>query len=214
MKKLTIPTKAELDTWLKKRYRGNTGETYRIHDEILTYVFSSDHHTNKSFATVEIRVGLLNLFYSTRIINTRLIANGIHANANKIDAALANGDLKAVDLVRRADKKRDNYSFATKYCYFSNPDKYSIYDKYVAILLTEYVYQNKWYEHESVRHIYTGLRRKVSRTRIMKDMRTYPIFMKYIQIFMDRCDCHDRWLIDNFLWLKGKDFNNKGGNNV
>lgn len=205
MEKLTIPSKTELTTWAKRRYTGDIGQIYRMHDKILADIFSEEYRANKSVGTVTVKVALLNMFYSTRIINTALIANGIHANACKIDKALAKGDLTAVDMVRHVDKNRDNYSFATKYCYFSNPDKFSIYDKYVALLLTEYVYQNKWYEHESVCHLYPNPRHKVSRTRIMSDMKTYHIFMKYIDIFMDKCNCHDRWLIDNFLWLKGKD---------
>lgn len=198
---IKIPTDKTLQSYLKKRYSGKSGDAYRIQDEILTDLFEK-YKNNKSFGVCVSKSTILNAFYSTYIINIRGVAEKIYSKADELDKALKKGDYKAVEIIRHTGKQ-DIYSFATKYCFFSNPEKYSIYDKYVALLLTDYSLEYKLYENPAFKNLYKN--RRISKSAIQSDLRNYEIFMKYINAFMGLCGTNDRMLIDNFLWIKGKE---------
>jgi hypothetical protein len=65
------------------------------------------------------------------------------ATQEGLDAMLHRGDLEAINKIRRGHnirtrgKERDNYSFATKFCHFSNPKCYPLYDDNVRLALIE-----------------------------------------------------------------------------
>lgn len=198
---IKIPTAKTLQSYWKKRYAGESGDRYKIADDILTDLFKK-YQKNKSADVCFMKSMLLNSFYSTHIIDIRSVAENINLQSAELDKLLNKGNYKAVEIIRRTGK-HDIYSFATKYCFFSNPRKYSIYDKYVALLLTDYIMEYKLYEKPNVVGLYKN--RRISKTGIRNDLRNYEIFMNFINAFMKLCGTNDRMLIDNFLWIKGKE---------
>ena len=73
----------------------------------------------------------------------------------------------------------------------------------MALLLTDYIMEYKLYEKSNVAALYKN--RRISKTGIRNDLRNYEIFMNFINAFMKLCGTNDRMLIDNFLWIKGKE---------
>lgn len=88
-----------------------------------------------------LKFAILNDLYRTNIMDTVKIVDHIYrlATEENLDALLKSGNLEAVNKIRRGhgihvnktQKERNFYSFATKYCHFSNPKCYPIYDQYV-----------------------------------------------------------------------------------
>jgi hypothetical protein len=109
--------------------------------EAVQRIFSS-YPKNADKLAVALKVAVLNELYRTNILATYKMINHIHtiATGENLDKALALGDYNAVGKIRQGHGirgkcsvcDRDFYSFATKYCHFSNPVGYPIYDKYVA----------------------------------------------------------------------------------
>jgi hypothetical protein len=97
-------------------------------------------------AEVAIKFAVLDKLYSTVIFDKDKMINHIHNLATKesLDNMLRRGNLEAIEKIRRghriltkSNKERDNYSFATKYCHFSNPKCYPLYDQYVEWAISE-----------------------------------------------------------------------------
>jgi hypothetical protein len=103
------------------------------------------HPKNVNMTDVALKFAVLNELYSTHIMATyKMISHILKlATEENLDNLLKSGDPAAVEKIRKGhrilgtNKKRKNkkqydfYSFATKYCHFSNPNGYSIYDQYV-----------------------------------------------------------------------------------
>jgi len=89
------------------------------------------------------------------------------------------------------EKKKNFYSFATKYCHHHNNEMYPIYDRFVAAMLNEYSNNNVCgFNCEGI------------------DFKNYEQFRNVINNF---CDCFNlpnevRYRkIDKYLWQKGKE---------
>lgn len=115
-------------------------KTYGIQEIVLKDVVRKYPYHNE-YAEVDLKVKLLNLFYSTGIQAINTMVNhimDISKNSN-IDIRLRNGDTSLVSEIAKLQisngKKRINYSFATKYCALHQPDKFPIYDSIVANVL-------------------------------------------------------------------------------
>ncbi len=90
---------------------------------------------------VLLKFTILNDLYRTMIMDKSKIADHIYklATEENLDALLKSGNLDAVTKIRlghgncviKTQKERNFYSFATKYCHFSNPKCYPIFDQYV-----------------------------------------------------------------------------------
>ena len=113
-------------------------ESYSIQEDILQRLVKDyPDHTNK--AAVEVKVKLLNLFYSTYILATNRMTEHI-LGINNIDARLKKGDKSLVEEIAKltiGSKTYNLYSFATKYCAYHNPEAFPIYDNIVAKVLTK-----------------------------------------------------------------------------
>ena len=149
---------------------------------------------NDKFSHVLLKVVTLNTLYSTMI---RVYSNhptvydvARHIVDQKIDSDL---DLCLPELVRKIskiDKNKKtyyNYSFATKYCSFHQPESYPIYDSRV----NEYLWHLKS----------LGGLRKLKRNALW----IYPEFKKIVDEFRDRY-CLQEFTykqIDAFLYLNG-----------
>ena len=92
---------------------------------------------------------VINTLYGTQI---RAITNAAkHIVELNIDAGLQEGDPQLVDQIakltirtKEKEKKRRNYSFATKYCSFHEPSLYPIYDSFVDKVLKAYQRQDRF----------------------------------------------------------------------
>lgn len=91
---------------------------------------------NGSLAQVLLKVVVLNRLYSTQILAVMDVAKHIHHHAKEIDAGLSTGSPELVETIGlvtidATGKERYNYSFATKYCSWHNPEAYPIWDSRV-----------------------------------------------------------------------------------
>lgn len=136
-----------------------------------------------------------------------------------LDENIKNGDFQAVNEIRDIFKNnkenknsRNIYSFATKFCHFSNPDKFSIYDRYVAYLLKDYM--TKWkdkFTSAFIKYNETSKENKIkidkpTASALLTAMRDYTFFMNVIELFMSNCKIskqNSRAKVDNYLWLAG-----------
>jgi hypothetical protein len=94
---------------------------------------------------VYLKIIALNTLYSTqiRLYSTQYptmedIAKQIVSNHQRIDVAISEGDPEAVDLignirVEGKEKQMDYFVFATKYCSWSHPEKFPIFDSRVGV---------------------------------------------------------------------------------
>ena len=108
-------------------------ESYEIQEDILRHLVGK-YPEHSSFAAVDVKAKLLNLFYSTGIQAITKMSENIFA-IKDIDGRLQKGDHSLVAEI--AELKLDsgtriNYSFATKYCALHQPAKFPIYDSIVA----------------------------------------------------------------------------------
>lgn len=101
---------------------------------------------NSNKVEVAIKFAVLDKLYSTVIFDKDKMINHIYNLATKesLDNMLRSGNLQAIEKIRKghkiltkSNKERDNYSFATKYCHFSNPKCYPLYDQYVEWAISE-----------------------------------------------------------------------------
>ncbi len=110
-----------------------------VADDVLSYLFGK-YSTNQELGDILVKVKTLNSLYSTNIYATRKMANSILEK--NIDVELQSGSLELVDDIALTEignnKKRRNYSFASKYCHWHQPDKYPIYDNLVESILWAY----------------------------------------------------------------------------
>ena len=170
-------------------------EHYRVEEAGLNEIFKAFPKNNK-LEHILIKVVLLNKFYSTNIMYPRKIADRIFEL--QIDNDLKNGDLDLVDKIATnifkddetgEEKIRKFYSFATKYCHKSKPEKYPIYDSNVAYILKAYRNCNK--DHFKFTN---------------DDLKNYTKFKKIIDDFKDYYNLNSLNYreLDHFLWIYGK----------
>lgn len=132
----------------------DSGKIYVINDEILKDIFGSHKNNNeRCLGWTYFKVKLLNDFYSTGIQNIYTVVEDMIKIKN-LDENIKNGDFQAVNEIRDIFKNnkenknsRNIYSFATKFCHFSNPDM-----RYMIIIrfppAEEIIYDNnqiRWY---------------------------------------------------------------------
>ena len=235
---LEFPDQDKLEEYWNKRYssdfhtevlgrinnRSNSlkskcGKIYEINDEILKDIFGSHKNNNeRCLGWTYFKVKLLNDFYSTGIQDIYTVVEDMIKIKN-LDENIKNGDFQAVNEIRDIFKKnkenknsRDIYSFATKFCHFSNPDKFSIYDRYVAYLLKDYII--KWkdkFTSAFIKYNETSKENKIkidkpTASALLTAMRDYTFFMNVVDLFMSNCKIskrNSRAKVDNYLWLAG-----------
>jgi len=149
---------------------------------------------NKDISNVLVKCVTLNSLASTNIIDVFYIAE--HIQKLKIDDRLKQGELKLVDEIGKkinvGNSKRSHYSFASKYCSYHQPDLYSIYDRYVALVLTEL----------QKRDSFSDFKRA-------EELKNYERYMKVLEDFRNFYGFSENELskkdLDKYLWLFGKE---------
>src|SRR3990172_2016078 len=85
--------------------------------------------SNQKLRDILIKATALNSLYNTNIYATVKLAK--HILNKNIDAKLRDGSPELVDEIAHVEingKLRNNYSFASKYCHWHQPEMYPIYD--------------------------------------------------------------------------------------
>lgn len=127
------PSKEQVQFWLDK---WNNLEDYKIQEEAINELFAGSDSTNKELKNIMIKCSVLNDFYSTSIFKIYPVACRILEL--DIDDRLTKGDITLVNDIASvviSGKKKNFYSFATKYCSHHNEDAFPIYDSYVDAVL-------------------------------------------------------------------------------
>jgi len=91
---------------------------------------------NDNLDEVLIKCAVIDKFSSTNVFDLYKMAD--HIVRKHIDERLENGDYSLVDEIAKFEiggKMRNFYSFASKYCHYHKPEKFAIYDSYVAKVL-------------------------------------------------------------------------------
>jgi len=189
------PSKKELEDIIGKYNEDSTYAHYRHEDAALKLVFIDLLPNNTKVEDILVKVALLNDFYSTMIIRTDQVAEHI-LNIKDIDERLKEGDRNLVNEIANVSitslggesKDRNFFSFATKFCCNHQPEKYAIYDRFVAQALWKFIKED----------LKGGYKQA--------DLRDYPKFHEIIEKFRDyyHLDCGLRDL-DRYLWIHGKD---------
>lgn len=187
-----MPSKEAIMHYLDKRKETH----YSKIDIALNHLFGQrgDNYLNES--DVILKCAVLNAYYGTRIMNIYAVAEYYFKiiQENHLAEQISKGSLDVVEKLRKVTlgndgKEMDFYSFATKFCSFSNPDAYPIYDKFVDMMLWEL--QNR--DH------FSSFNRK--------ELRYYPTFVRVINDLKRfyKLDQATYRQIDNMLWLAGKE---------
>ena len=145
--------------------------------------------SNQSLPEILIKVATLNSLYGTNIYATVKVAN--HILSRNIDAKLQQKSLELIDeiaLVAIGNKTRRNYSFATKYCHWHQPEEYLIYDSYVEQVLWSYQNQDNFMIFKR------------------NELQKYPRYKEVVEGFRLYYGLRQFSFreLDKFLWLYGK----------
>jgi hypothetical protein len=160
-----------------------------IVEETLSELFGK-YPDNRSLRDVLIKATILNSLYSTNIFAIVRVAE--HIVQKNIDAKLRDGSPELVDEIARIEireETRNNYSFATKYCHWHQPELYPIYDSYVDNLLWRYRKQDGFM------------------TFTQAELRQYPRYKQIIEGFKDHYGLLQFKFkeLDKFLWVYGRE---------
>lgn len=190
---LHTPTHTEIKNWLKAWDE----------DEKNSHVVSSMQilfdkiPRNTDFDEIYAKIAALNDLYSTNIRRLYEVAKHIFSIPN-LDERLSAGDLDVVNEIARVpiidkygeEKIYNYYSFATKFCMFSNPAVYSIYDSYVEKVLLEFNKNDQFFDKSKL------------------NFRNYKDFDEILNRFRSKysesLDGISRLDMDKYLWLLGK----------
>lgn len=172
----------------------------RKFDDPVTQTGQTDLALGKLFATypanadlsdVMLKVAALNALYATNIYAIFQVAKHIHNL--QIDSRLTAQDQTLVEAIARVqvsgDKKRRNYSFATKYCSWHSPEAFPIYDRFVDELLWRYALRDSFFGADPL-----------GRNDFWND---YPTFVRTLLAFRNHYGLQQisSRQLDKFLWL-------------
>ena len=187
-------------------------KSYSIQEELLQSLVKEfpDHKIKDA---VEVKVKLLNLFYSTGIQATNAMAENI-VNIKDIDSRLMKGDIsliKEIATLKLKGNTRYNYSFATKYCAYHQPKLYPIYDSIVAETLTSFFEKGLLpiYKPASKRSVGD---KTFTKAEFAKKLKEYDFFLTVYRYFMEQYDLLDLSYrqVDSYIWgafkVRGKEF--------
>lgn len=180
----------------------NQNEETRDYDNAVTKTFLLTSYNNQDFDKVLIKVTVLDRLYYTSLFSIYEMAKHIKDNADELDELISNADIKAIELIRQGhgiktknNKEKDLYSFATKYCHWSNLDhKYPIFDSKVEIALN-YMKNKKLIQFFSD-----------------DDLRNYEKFKKIIDEVGGKINNTSYKEIDKGLWVMGKNLEKNPAN--
>ena len=185
------PTVDEVKKYINKWY---SLDNYVNQEHALDKLFGKLCPNNSDINDILIKCSALNDFYSTNIFDIHSVAQ--HILKLKIDKRLKDGDLNLVKEIAKVEvgnppKRRNFYSFATKYCSHHQPKKYAIYDNYVEKVLVDFNKKERGDRFSSF---------------TLKNLKDYKSFIRVIRDFQDHFGLSQFTLkeLDQYLWQLGK----------
>ena len=202
-----------------KHFASSFDIVYHKTEEELKYLFSSTPLTDDVLSS---RVTTLNTYYHTRLYSgtTDAIIDYLKQHGTEIEQKLRDAthpDYSIAGAIASCES-HNNFSFATKYCSFVNPDVYPIFDNQVCRVLNYYQKRDRFYGDRADR---PGRSDKPDRTgrwlrlEAARQECDYQRFVNIIDAYRDHYglgSCTYRE-IDKFLWLVGvnvKSFSDAG----
>ena len=183
------PTIEEANKYIALTYSDNP-EVGNEKERTLVELFEEQMPKNVDIHDILVKCATLNSLANTNIIDVYYVAK--HIYDLKIDERLKNGDYDLVDDISKVKikgKEHHFYSFASKYCSYHQPDLYSIYDRYVNIVLSELQSTDPFSNFRS------------------GELRQYKCYMKALEDFRKRYGLieYSKKDLDKYLWLFGKE---------
>lgn len=166
-------------------------ENYRLQEDALNKLFFELCPKNEDITDILLKASTLNNFYSTNIFSIYPVAKHIHGL--DIDSRLESGDVNLVADIQQVmigEKKKNFYSFSTKYCSHHNPLDFPIYDSYVDEVLRYFRNRDGFSEFKD------------------GDLKKYADFKDILIKFQGFYDLEEYNLkqIDQYVWQLGKDY--------
>lgn len=201
---MIIPTKSEVEKWIDL---WNKNEGYRHNSSSVANLFKT-FPKNKNVDEVMIKLAALDSLYTTHAKYLFYMAKNITSIKN-VDERIDSGDLIVVNEISNfpyidGDKKgnRNQYSLATKFCAFSNPEAYSIYDKWVKAVLVDL------FEIEPYLELASLTSNKRANLKKVLESKDYLLFNRIINCFREKYSDvfgdMSKTELDKYLWLAGK----------
>ena len=183
------PNKKIIEKYIKKWNK--LPDHYIWQESSLDKLFHKDYKYNKDLNEILIKCSCLNDFYSTRIFLIFPVAKNIYDM--NIDKRLKDGDASLVNDIAKikiSGKKKNFYSFASKYCSHHNAIDFPIYDYFVEKMLMYFKKKDKFAKF------------------IKEDLKDYTKFRNILIEFkkfynIDEFNLRD---IDKYLWIAGKEY--------
>ncbi|HLA86931.1 MAG TPA: hypothetical protein VJL10_02815 [Anaerolineales bacterium] len=184
-KVVEIPTVELVQKYINKF---NDDNELVLVENVLSELFEK-YPDNHNLRDVLIKAAALNSLYSTNIY--AIVRMAEHIVKEHIDIELQKGTSEVVEKIARIaikGKIRNNYSFASKYCHWHQPEMYPIYDSYVDQLLWAYHNQHNFMEFKQI------------------DLRHYPRYKEVIEAFRKHYSLSQFSFkeLDKFLWIYGR----------
>ena len=188
---IPVPNRNEVEKYIKK---WELEENYLINGQSLNKLFRKTYTKNNNIYDILIKTSCLNDIYSTNIFSTTTMAK--HICDLNIDERLERADETLVNDIANItikEKKKQFYSFATKYCSYHKPLDFPIYDSYVEKVLMYFKRKDNFADFKK------------------EDLKNYCKFKKVVIQFkkyynIDEYNLRD---IDKYIWLLGKKYFNK-----
>jgi len=182
------PSNEQVDYYLEKWIEL---ENYRLQEDALNKLFFELCPQNEDITDILLKASTLNNFYSTNIFSIYPVAKHIHGL--DIDSRLESGDVNLVADIQQimiGEKKKNFYSFATKYCSHHNPLDFPIYDSYVDEVLRYFRNRDGFSDFKD------------------GDLKNYVDFKGILIEFQSFYDLGQYNLkqIDQYVWQLGKDY--------
>ena len=189
MIKIPTPSKEIIEEYLEKWK--HLEEHYIWQESSLDKLFHNVYKNNTDLNEILIKCSTLNDFYSTNIFSVYSVAKKIYEL--NIDERLKKGDVTLISDIANIEisgKKKNFYSFASKYCSYHNSNDYPIYDYFVDSMLWYFQKKDKFSDFKRVQ---------------LKD---YKIFKKVIVDFKEYYNLKEYSFrdIDKYLWIAGKEY--------
>jgi len=180
------PTVAEVGSY---QCQWQTLEKYKLQEHSLGLLFQNLCPHNTDILHVLLKASALNDFYSTNIYDIHGVAK--HIVAKDVDDRLSAGDCSLVNDIASVvlgGKKRNLFSFASKYCNHHNPEAFPIYDYYVEKMLLHFKTESRFVDFDK------------------EQLKIYSDFVEIIRLFRAHYSLEQFSLrqIDIYLWLAGK----------
>jgi hypothetical protein len=185
------PTAADIRRFVKRTHREEPRNLTDYGTALAVFLALPG---NSDRNQVHVKVHTVNTIFHTRVKDTFGLAQQLRENVRNIPHRLRSGDPQLVHDIGRYEstkgKKIFSYSFASKYCHCHQPERFPIYDQYVAHSLYQFQRQHPF--------------SKFSKKEISKD---YPRFKQVLHDFKREFHLQELGtaVIDRFLWKLGKD---------